>query len=1036
MLCFGLLLCSLFCLGQEREYCFQRIGKQDGLSHNEITAIFQDHSGYMWIGTWDGICRFDGYTIECMHQDSRDSSSLPADEVNVILENRAGDLFLGTRMGVALLPRGAGNRFRQIGTTSVRRGMLLDDQTLLGVSGGHNYHSTDIFLVSADGTPACPVRHAGKPGKKPRFSEFFRYDSLLWIGTDSGLYTYQPHLQAVSIPDHPLARYFAGQKIDAAARTPSGVQFIAAEEHLYRLTDGSNAIAPIRYDLPWRAAPAPITCLLADRHGSIWVGTKDGLFQFFPESERWRRFQHLPQDPYSLSDNHVSCLYEDRSGVLWIGTQTGGLNRLQRAEQTFHNVRTINSDLPADTKVFAFAAQNDTNLWIGTSKGLFLYDRFRRRFLTHDSIPPTPAPHAEARTILSIFQKDDGKLLIGTRHLGLYEYHPGTRKFQPINDLWNSDWYLFHPLRKIHRDFDGVYWIVGAGAIFWWAPGDTGWCYTRQPSGHPNMLKSAYLWDVVSYRRDEFWILGNRGLHRWVTGDSARTQTFENLAALPEISRIPLCAHLYRDSVMLFGTYGDGLLRFDVGRYFRDSTATEGHRRWTMADGLPNNYIYGLLEDTTDGSLWMSTNQGLSRFDTVAEVFSNFGPLDGVLIEEFESNSYLRCADGEMFFGGKGGFVSFFPVNSTGMQAALHPTLTSFSVIGGPSQAPSGWSRGVPIRLDNEQNTFEIRFSAMDYANTSKILYRYRLRPIEDWNTFSPSPQTRYTDLFPDTYTFELQARRMDDTTTFTMPPQIIDIIPAWHQRTRNRVFLVLLAVFIAGIIVFQRIRFVRERGRRLLEATHRELETEALRASINHHFTFNSLNSIQSFVSRADKEAAMRYIARFGQLIRMTLESRSGTFHSLAHEIEMLRLYLDLEALRTAGKFNTYIQLAPEIDPEHLLVPAMLVQPFLENAIWHGLAPARRTGKLHIRFSMGPQGLHCTVEDDGIGRAAAEANKAASSYRYESKGLRLIENRLKLLQRDGGPAYRYTFTDLFDADGLAAGTRVDLYMPHQSESL
>ena len=197
----------------------------------------------------------------------------------------------------------------------------------------------------------------------------------------------------------------------------------------------------------------------------------------------------------------------------------------------------------------------------------------------------------------------------------------------------------------------------------------------------------------------------------------------------------------------------------------------------------------------------------------------------------------------------------------------------------------------------------------------------------------------------------------------------------------------------------------------------------------MNPHFIFNSLNSINRFILQNNKTEATEYLTKFSRLIRMILNSSASASVSLAEDLEALRLYLELERLRCEEKFNFKIKCDPDLDTDFIQVPPMLLQPFVENAIWHGLMNKEGEGHVWINIDQEDSTLLCTIADDGIGRKKA-AQLENKSGKHKSMGMKITESRIAMAQKMNGENKSVEIKDLVDADGNAAGTEVVLKIP------
>ena len=242
-------------------------------------------------------------------------------------------------------------------------------------------------------------------------------------------------------------------------------------------------------------------------------------------------------------------------------------------------------------------------------------------------------------------------------------------------------------------------------------------------------------------------------------------------------------------------------------------------------------------------------------------------------------------------------------------------------------------------------------------------------------------------------------------------------------------IIVALIAVIIFSFIVF-RIKSRQKRKQAMLENQALETEQKFLRAQMNPHFIFNSLNTVQSFVSENDSFHAMLFLSKFGQLLRNILENSRVNFISLENEIKTLRFYIELEQLRHQSVFDFVIDVDKNLDTEIIMIPPLIVQPFVENAIKHGLVPKKGGGELYIKISKKENRLEISVTDNGIGRKKAAELKRPGRKQHKSLGMQLTFERLKDLEEATGVDVKWHITDLYDKDGKAAGTKVTLIIP------
>jgi tetratricopeptide (TPR) repeat protein len=251
------------------------------------------------------------------------------------------------------------------------------------------------------------------------------------------------------------------------------------------------------------------------------------------------------------------------------------------------------------------------------------------------------------------------------------------------------------------------------------------------------------------------------------------------------------------------------------------------------------------------------------------------------------------------------------------------------------------------------------------------------------------------------------------------------------QQKTFNYflVFLIVIAVVIA-FLLFSRYKLAQRNKQGQLEKTNLEIEQRLLRAQMNPHFIFNSLNSIQSFISENEANIAERYLSKFARLMRYILDNSSKPYISMDAEVNTLQLYLELERLRFDNKFDFRINVASNIDTEELAIPPMLAQPYIENAILHGMMYKEEKGTITIDFTCENDLVHCTIKDDGIGRKKAMEIKSKTTSAHQSRGMQVTKDRIDLMNQQKGAGIQVNITDLENENNTALGTLIELFIP------
>jgi hypothetical protein len=326
------------------------------------------------------------------------------------------------------------------------------------------------------------------------------------------------------------------------------------------------------------------------------------------------------------------------------------------------------------------------------------------------------------------------------------------------------------------------------------------------------------------------------------------------------------------------------------------------------------------------------------------------------------------------------------------------------------------------------ENTIAFSFTALSYKSFGNLRYRFRLLGADTTWKETQSNEVTFYSLPPGEYRFCLYALNNDGIGQAKPLEYSFFILPPFWQRWW---FITLGIIFMLTIIITVftfRIRRIRRKefyNRRLIE-----MEMTALRAQMNPHFIFNAINSIHNFVLTGDRNSSSIYLAKFSKLIRNVLENSGQKQITLAKEIETLQLYIEIERMRFSDGFNFKIETDPSLNLSSVMVVPLLLQPYVENAIWHGLLHKKSPGQLTLSIKDDGNTLRCIIDDDGIGRDQAALYKQERNTGNSSMGGELSLRRLKLLNNLYGIKFSLKFIDKKNPDGTAAGTRVELLIP------
>jgi ligand-binding sensor domain-containing protein/signal transduction histidine kinase len=795
-----------------RHLKFFHLTTNDGLSQGYVTAILQDHRGFLWFATRDGLNRYDGNTFIVYKNNPNDPTSLSSNFIQALMEDDHGDLWIATNTGV--------NRFDP---TIERFSRYLHDPKNSNSIGG-----AYVTSIARDnqGYVWFGTEANGLDKLDPRTGTFthYRNDSTgrfvgritqviadrhgeIWFVGEGGIF----HLdqQAKQITRPPATGDVAS--VENVYEDEAGDLWMIANSPIVGLVKYDREAERItKYPLSARAAVALASTtnggsvnsnLIADGQSGLWVPSSEGLYYFDRRRERFTyRFQHDETDPDSLDSNAIMSVYQDTGGAMWVGTENAGLNILnfRQAQFGYYGHRPGDPNSLSPGRVKAIFQEPNGIVWIGFfPRALDRLDPNTGQIAHYRPNPGNENALSEGTNVDSIYKDAAGHLWVCGGASGLDRFDERTGHFKHYrHHPYDPNGLMSDNVFTIYGDRNGHMWVGQQNGISRFDPATERFINYKPDPTNPNSLTN---WVLTIYedRSGALW-LGTFGGALIRFDDKAKS-----FAAYPPDSNDPHRLNgggittIHEDGTGTLWAGGfDGLYRFNR----QDGNFT----RYTESQGLPSSTIRCIREDGV-GNLWLSTQKGVSRFDPHKETFRNYDVSDGLQSNEFSDGCY-QGRNGEMFFGGSNGFNAFFPENVRDNPFVPPVLITSFKIFNKtvPIGAHSVLKRAVPyidsLTLSYRDNIFSFEFAALSYANSQKNRYRYKLEGLEPgWNEVGSKQRlATYTNLNPGRYVFRVQGSNGDgvwNTEGVSLP---ILITPPWWKTnwfriTGSAVLLVLL---------------------------------------------------------------------------------------------------------------------------------------------------------------------------------------------------------------------------------------------------
>ena len=803
---------------------FERISVEQGLSNFTVTSIVQDRQGFLWFGTADGLNKYDGYDFKIYKHDPEDSTSLPGQEVNCLLVDRAGTLWIGAGL------RGRGVYRFDPGTDGfvpLSSKAPLADSLARQVIGaiyedrrGDFWFSTSAGLFryqrATDALQHFPPHPQDSTALNSKAITAIAEDrsGALWIGSAAGgVFRWEAETTRFK-----YYRMVSRSGNDAVPRKiledRRGTMWVATTEGLYRCNRANDAfeLAPTLHGSSRGIAFEHIVTLFEDSHGRLWIGTFGaGLWRYDAAADRFYQARHNPNDPNSLSANRIECIFEDRSGILWFATYRNGLNRYNRKQEVF-------TRYPFADAVYAVLEDHRGEVWLGTAAhGLLRFDREGNLLRQYRS--RAGDPHSLSSDYIMALHRDPvapNDIWVGTS-IGLNRYDAQRDRFVRYN--FGAD------AAELGEEGNHVktIFVEMAGEILIGTKGRGLFRFDRAAArlqAESSHLANQNAWSIAQEKSGALWIGSfGGGLFRFARDTESLTRFHRNGPALSRLSSDILYAlHIDASGAVWMGTTS-GLNRLDV---------KTGHVKiWQGRDGLPDNFVKGILPDA-HGNLWLSTDNGLARFNPTTEKFKNYTVKEGLLNNTFLSGAFFKTRDGRMLFGCEGGAIAFHPDSLRDNTQPPQIAVTAFKIFDKAVPVPSG--APPTLKLTYEQNFFSFEFVALDFNNPAKQQYAYILEGFDrDWIQAGARRYASYTNVDPNEYVFRVKGANSDGVWNEQGASMRIVIAPPFWQTWWFRS----LAALIIGAAMFGLYRY---RVHRLLERTRLAAHLQAARETERTH--------------------------------------------------------------------------------------------------------------------------------------------------------------------------------------------------------
>ncbi len=989
----------LICLGTgyAQEYNFIEYNVQEGLPQSQVYDIFQDSKSYLWMATQGGgVCKFDGKSFETIS--TRDG--LPSNFVQCIIEDAQSKLWFGTKSGLVSYDHKQVNWSDKSNRIIYSIAELNDSTLFLGTQAG---------ILSFD-------KNAKKSSKLKleayldisRINDIQKIGEEYWIASSRGLFIKTGELiQKMGLAQGLLSEDIKKIKYDGKGKVlvmqfAGGLSCIDANEKeiIFHLKENRISKGQDIY--------------LSDEN-EIWISTQTQGIQIYNVLDStWTSIGERE----GLTHSNVQEVFKDVWGNVWIATSGGGL--LKYLGQFFKHFNENNGLI--GNRVYAIEENQAGELWLGIGQeGITIIDSLG----IHNNIDSTII----TTKCNDIFEDSQGRMWMCTSEDGLIMKDTnGFHAYTTAHGL-PSNW-----IKTIVEDSLGYLWVGtladGLARIRTIDSLDL----EVQTFGVAQGLPDLYILSLQMDPIGRIWYTTKKGGIGFAYNN--RIKNLTKGSSLPKVAI---------RSVAFDALKNVWLATAEEGIYYASYLDLEpSFKKLESEKPLSSDNIY-LLHFDQEGNLWAGSEVGIDKivFNEAGVVMDvqHFGLNEGFLGVETCHNSVTMDSKGYLWFGTLNGLTRHKPGST---QLSVSKPIIHFTSIDLMHKdivesvyadfLIKGDSLGKGLELKHNKNDIGFNFKAINPDYADGIKYTWKLKGLDDeWTEASKAESVNYTNLSPGDYNFKVMALAANGAVSNIVSTSF-SITPAFWQTNWFKLLASLLGLLFLFGIFSLRVRGIKKKEKAKREALELKnellsLEQKALQLQMNPHFIFNALNSIQSLVVNQKNEVARDQIQTFATLMRGILSNSKKERISLKEEFLTLDKYLKMEQFCQATKFDYAINLPEGVDPDEIEIPPMLIQPFVENSVFHGVSHLKKKGKIEVNFSIKDELLYCNITDNGVGRKRAKAIASENKKGHQSVALEVTQQRLAALNEKGGDEH-FSIKDLLDSDGKVAGTKVSLVLP------
>ena len=670
-------------------------------------------------------------------------------------------------------------------------------------------------------------------------------------------------------------------------------------------------------------------------------------------------------------------------------------------------------------------------VWIAYDRGLFRYDGFDITPFIHMPEDSNSIAEVFAR---ALYEAPDGRIWVGLANRGISVFDPATERFTHIRPARENGPLPVPESWGFYQDPAGILWMAGNPGIVRHDPASGRFSHWVVDGPGFTPMQLSYFNDTRKVTDDpsdpgRLLVATRGGLLSMDKGRGAFRPIPMPFKAEHDLDLLVNDFCLSGDTALWLATWSGWVVRYHLKT-----------GRWTPYPDRHDSSGLGVFRSIwprSPTSYWVTGTPGFGYLETGTGIYRYYRHEPGdprSFGDLLVPGRMFITRDSTLLVVGRRGISISDPY--AGHDSASETSLPYLSAVRINGKAPDGDTCAAFLRnlvVEGTRNTIRFEVAWPVFQGADDVRFRFMLEGYDpDWVSMERSRIIQYTNLEAGRYVFRYEVSRPGKAWVGgRTSPSLRVHMPFW-ERPRWR-FLALAAIVGIGFGLYRMRAAELHRKQRIEEALRRqvaEVEMSALRAQMNPHFLFNSLNSIKNFILKEDLLAANEYLTKFSKLMRAILRNSKSLFISLEDELTALELYIDFEVMRFRDRIRVDIAIDPGLDPGETYLPPLMIQPYVENAIWHGLMQKEGQGNLSVRIAQDAGRLRITVRDDGIGREAAMRLKSKSAGGEKSYGMQITRERVELVRKALGLEAQVRVADLRDPEGRPSGTEVTILLP------